>query len=126
MNFELNKMSFLCSKEDAKLQAKKLMYQWAYSILEETGIDFEDTLPEDGDYESLEVLERAFIRKKLEVNQIFVLDNRDETLEIYIEDELIAKWDKPYYKLHFDGSKVNPKERFYMEVDVFFGSVFDK
>lgn len=126
MNFALTKMSFLVSREDAKSKAKLLMYQWAYSVLSQMGVDFGDSIPEDGDPDGLTKLQQAQMRKILENNKIFVLDNQDESLAIYVENELIGKWERPYYKLHFDPSKINPKEKFYMEVDISFGSVFDE
>ena len=126
MNFALNKMSFLVSREEAKNKAKLLMYQWAYSVLSQMGVDFGDSIPEDGDPDGLTKFQQAKMRKILETNKIFILDNQDESLEIYVENELVGKWDRPHYTLKFDRSKINPKEKYYMEVDVFFGSVFDE
>jgi hypothetical protein len=74
----------------------------------------------------LTILQKAEMRKILTDNNIFISDEREETLEIYIKNELIAKWEKPYYKLRYDRSKINPKERCYSEVDLSFWSVYDK
>jgi hypothetical protein len=122
----MNKNTILVSREDAKEQVKLLMYQWCYSVLSETGIEFDDEIPEDGNPNSLTILQKAKMRKTLADNNIFILDEKDETLEIYIENDLIAKWEKPYYKLCYDKSKVNPKERYYSEVEISFWSVYDE
>lgn len=102
------------------------MYQWTYSVLSQTGVDFDDAIPEDGDPDSLSILQRAKMRKILEINKIFILDQQDGSLEIYVDGELIGKWNKPYYKLCYDPTQVNPKKRYYSEVEISFGSVFDE
>lgn len=126
MNFAMTKMSFLVSREEAKSKSKLLMHQWAYGVLSQMGVDFDDAIPEDGDPDSLTKFQQAKMRKILETNKILVLDNQDGSLGIYVGDELVGQWEKPYYKLHFDPSKINPKEKYYMEVDISFGSVFDE
>ena len=122
----MNKKTILASREEAKEQIKLLMYQWCYSILTEIGIEFSDEIPEDGNPNSLTILQKAKMRKILANNNIFIIDNQDEIIEIYIENELVAKWEKPFYKLHYDRTKVNPKERYYSEVEISFWSVFDE
>jgi hypothetical protein len=124
-NFNMNKTSFLAPKNQAKNKANLLMYQWAYSVLSQMGVDFDDSIPDDGDPENLNVLQRAKMRKILEMNKILVLDNQDGSLEIYVDDELIGKWDIPYYKLCYDPKEINPNDKYFMEVDICFGSVFD-
>jgi hypothetical protein len=125
-NFPMVSMSFLASKEEAKNRARILMYQWVYSVLSQMGADFGDTIPEDGDPESLSVIQRAQMRKVLETNKIFISDNKDGEIGIYVEDELIGKWNQPHYKMCIDHSKVNKKEKYYMDVEISFGSVFDQ
>lgn len=125
MSFEFQTGSFISPKDTAKKNAKLMMYQWAYTVLSNTGIDFEDSIPEDGDPESLSIIQKAKMRKILEINKIFILDNKDETLEIYLQNELIGKWEAPYYKLCYDPSQINPKDKYYMDVEIVFGSVFD-
>jgi hypothetical protein len=122
----MNKTTILVSREDAKKQVKLLMYQWCYSVITEIGIEFGDEIPEDGNPDSLTILQQAKMRKTLSDNKIFILDDKDETLEIYVEEELIAKWEKPCYKLHYDRTKINPKERYYVEVEISFSSIFDQ
>lgn len=126
MSFPIFKDTFLSPNGDAKKNARTLMYQWAYSVLSQTGIDFEDSIPADGDPDSLSILQRAKMRKILEINKIFILDQHNGSLEIYVDKELIGKWNEPYYKLCFDPKQINPKEKYYSEVEISFGSVFDQ
>jgi hypothetical protein len=125
-NFPIISTSFLVSRNEAKEKARILMYQWVYGILSQIGADFEDSIPENGDPESLTPIQRAKMRKTLEVNKIFISDNKDGEIGIYVEDELIAKWNKPFYKMCLDPSKINPKDKYYTEVEISFGSVFDE
>lgn len=125
-DFTMISMSFLASRQDAKDRARILMYQWIYSVLSQMGVDFEDCIPDDGDPESLSAIQRAKMRKTLETNKIFISDNKDGEAGIYVENELIGKWNKPHYKLCIDRSKINKKEKYYMDVEVLFGSVFDE
>lgn len=111
--------------EEAKVVGK-LRYQWIQWVLEQTGVDWGDSFSETGDPEDATILQKALLRKNLEQNKITVNDCHDGSFEIYVDEERIAHWEKPYYRLRIDNTKINKKDRQYTEIDFGCWSVFDE
>lgn len=101
-------------------------YQWIRSILEQTGVDWEDCFSENNIEKELTILQKAKTRKKLQENNLYVHDNMDGEISIYIGDEIIAKWEKPIFRIKFDGSKIKKSEKWFSEIDINCWSVFDE
>jgi len=71
------------------------------------------------------ILQKGKVRKVLEQNKILVKDNYDGSLDIYVEDDRIAYWEQPRFRLHIDRSKLNKKDQQYVEIEFSCWSVFD-
>jgi hypothetical protein len=121
MNFTAN-----ADRGEEKNVVEKLRYQWIQFILEQTGADLEDCFSESGDPEDATILQKALLRKKLDQNKITVKDIHDGSLEIYVEEERIAYWNKPYFRLRIDNNKINKKNQQYIEIDMGCWSIFDE
>jgi hypothetical protein len=65
------------------------------------------------------------LRDVLATYNLQVIDDFDGGLKIYLENELVANWKKPYYKLMTDLSQVDRKKRLYLEMCVECWSVFE-
>ena len=65
------------------------------------------------------------LKNMLALYSIQILDDRDGTLEVYIENELIARWNKCTYKLKRDYSQLDPHKQLYLEMQVDCWSVFE-
>jgi len=104
----------------------KLRYQWIQWVLEQTGVNWGDSFSETGDPEDATILQKALMRKNLDQNKIEINDLHDGSVEIYVGNERIAYWAKPYYKLCIDNTKINKKDRQYTEIDFECWSVFDE
>jgi hypothetical protein len=109
---------------DEKNTVEKIKFQWTKSILEQTGLDFNDCFPESDEPTDLTIDNKKNIRKILSDNKIEVIDE-GEGCKIYIQEELIAEFYQPSYKLNFDNSKVSRKDRWFVEIKLNFWSVFD-
>jgi hypothetical protein len=70
--------------------------------------------------------------QKIELRQILntygiqVRDDFDGRLDIFLDNELVASWKKPLYKLKRDLSQMERKKRVYIEMEVDCWSVFDE
>lgn len=96
--------------------AENLRHQWIQYVLENTGINWEGCFEEVP--ENLTIEQKAKIRKILEQNKIIIKDNFDGSVDIYVEEEKIGSWYKPYYILH----NINK----YVEIQLKCESVFDE
>ena len=65
------------------------------------------------------------LRSILTAHDIQVIDEQDGTLIIYIENQKVATFKKPTYKLKQDLSKLNRKERLYIEMTIECESLFE-
>ena len=109
---------------DEKRTVEKIKFQWIKSVLEQTGLEFKDCFPESEDPEDLTFENKKNIRKILYDNKIEVIDIGDGC-KLYIQEELIGEFKQPSYKLHFDGSKISKKDKWFVEIKINFWSVFD-
>lgn len=74
---------------------------------------------------SLSVEQRVKLRGILIAYSIQVLDDSDGSMEVFVENELIAKWNKCAYKLKRDPGQRDPRKQLYLEMEVNCWSVFD-
>ena len=112
-------------RSDAKDVAKKLQYQWIVEILNSMGVDWGDSFFED-DPDDRTILQRAQSRKILGINKINVLDDQFGEAKIYVDNELIAQWERPSFKLHKDYKELDPRKKYYMSIEISYWSVFDE
>jgi len=73
----------------------------------------------------LSVNQRIQLRNILNSYGIQVIDG-DGVMEIFIENELIAKWNKCTYKLKRDYAKKDPRKQLYVEMEIDCWSIFEE
>lgn len=73
----------------------------------------------------LPVAQKVKLRGILTTYGIQIIDNLDGCLLIYIENEKVAEWHKPAYKLKKDLRVTDPRKRMYLEMEINCWSVFD-
>src|SRR5689334_16785731 len=78
--------------------------RFLHSILEQMGVPLDFWVSD----EPLTIQQRMQLRKIFASYGINVIDNR-ETMEIYVEGEVVASWNKPHYVLKKDLSQLDPK-----------------
>lgn len=121
MNFIIH-----ADRNNAKEVTEKVRFQWMKNVLQNMGIEWGDSLESD-DPGNLSILQRAQIRRILEQNKnLEIADDHDGGIVIYVEKEPIARWEKPYYRLHHDQTEINHQKRWYISIQVSCWSVFDQ
>lgn len=113
----------LSHKENTSAVEEELKNSFLRHLLEQCGVPIETFWKEEET--SLSVDQRMKLRNVLALYSIQVLDDRDGTMEAYIENELIAKWHKCTYKLKRDHSQLDPRKQLYLEMEVDCWSVFE-
>lgn len=84
--------------------------KWVRAILEKIGLstsDWPEFLP-------MEDIRR--IRSELKELSIDIIDDSDNGIEIYFEEQLIAEWRRPRYVLRENPRERDPKYRYYLEM----------
>ena len=118
------KFEITSDRGDEKNVVSTVCFQWVRNVLEMTGIDWEDCF-EGETAEDLSVLQRGKIRKKLKQNNLFVLDDSDGGVKIYIDTEVIGEWHKPNFILNYDHAEIDPKKKTFILIEASCWSVFD-
>lgn len=93
------------------------------SLLEQMGVPINDFWTTD---ESLSVDQKIKLRGILATYSVQVIDDLDGFLQVYVEGEKIAEWQKPSYKLKRDLRELDPKKQLYLEMSIEFWSVFEE
>lgn len=95
--------------------------RFLHSILEQMGVPLDFWISG----EPLTVQQKMQLRQLFSSYGIHVADNR-ETMEIYVEGEVVASWSKPHYILKKDLSQLDAKKRLYLEMTCEFWSLFEQ
>jgi hypothetical protein len=93
------------------------------SLLEQMGVPIQEFWATD---EPLSVEQRMKLRGLLTTYGIQVIDDRDGTMEIFVEREKVAEWSKCSYKLKRDLRELDPKKQLYLEMEVNCWSLFEE
>lgn len=113
-------------KDNFRSIANQLRFSWEKNILIQTGMDLTDCYPDSDDPNDHTIEQKIKLKKTLSNNNIIIEDNNDDSLFIYVQDQLIAQWKKPLYDKREDFTKLNRKERFYIGINLEYESVFDQ
>lgn len=97
------------------------------NLLEQMGISTDGLLPKD-DYTSVDyrLKLRSLLHSLFMTHQIQVIDDWDGNMDVYVEQDKVASWSKPTYKLKRDLSQLNPRQQFYLEMELNFWSIFEE
>lgn len=93
------------------------------NILDQIGIPIQEFWTSDG---PLSVEQRINLRGILKTFGIQVIDDLDGNLTIYVENEKVAGWNKPLYKLKRDLSELDRRKQLYLEMEISCWSLFDE
>lgn len=113
----------LINKEDTVKTEKELKNIFTRNILAQCGLPIDEYWPEDKI--ELDVKERIKLRDLLKKYEVEIIDIPGDSLNIYIDKELVGTWKKNRYVLCTDMSIINPLNRIYVKMYVEEWSVFD-
>ena len=93
------------------------------NILEQMGMPIQEIWPMDG---SLNVEQRIKLRGILATYSVQVIDDLDGHMQVYVEGERVAEWNKCTYKLKRDLRQIDPRKQLYLEMEVDCWSLFEE
>ena len=93
------------------------------NILEMMGMPIQEFWPDDS---PLSVDQRMKMRGVLAKYGVQVIDDLDGHMEIYVEGDKVAEWQKCTYKLKRDLSERDPRKQLYLEMEVTCWSLFEE
>ena len=76
--------------------------------------------------EELTPIDRIKLRSLLDKEDIIINERGDGTLDIYVKNKIIAKWEECQYKLKTDPNQIDQKKKLYIEMTMNFWTIFDE
>ena len=113
-------------KDNYKTISQQLRFSWLKELLFLTGMNLDNCFPDSDDPEDQTIEQKINLKKALSDNDILVIDNNDDSILIYIQNQLIGEWKKPLYDRREDFTQLDRNKRFYFGINVEYWSVFDK
>lgn len=104
-------MIILVNRHEAREVEHEEKVKWLYSVLEQMEIPIAEWWPEETSMENIRK-----IKPKLRMLGIDIINDAEDGILIYLNDELIAEWQQPWYKLVEDPKERDVKYRFYYEM----------
>lgn len=111
----------LDSDENVVLVEEQESSRFIRSMLETMGIDLSEIWVD----EKLNINQKIKLRHVLSQYQVKIIDDSNNTLNIYLNQDLIAKWHKPTYVIRYDNSETDSKKKFFIEMKVRYESIFE-
>lgn len=108
--------------ENTKKVEEQEQLRFVRYILESMNLPLEDIYISD---EELSIENKIKLKNILYSYNIEIINYADGNLEIYLDKDLIGKWEKPIYTLKKDLSAIDPKKKLYLEMQLKYWSVFD-
>lgn len=93
------------------------------NILEQMGVPIQEIWPMDG---PLTIDQRIKLRGILATYSVQVIDDLDGHMQVYVEGEKVAEWNKCTYKLKRDLRQLDPRKQLYLEMEVNCWSLFEE
>ena len=109
--------------EDTRQVEKEEMSRFLFDILDQMEIPVKEFW-ETGSQPSVD--QKMKLRDVFSEYHIQTIDDLDGSLQIYVDNQKIAEWYKPTYKLKRDLAQRDPKKQLYLEMSVSCWSLFEE
>ena len=93
------------------------------NLFEQIGVPIQDIWAADG---LLSFDQKVKLNSLLQNFNIQVIDDNDGGLQVFVDNEKIAEWLKPTYKLKKDLANRDRKKQLYLEMNVEYWSLFEE
>ena len=114
----------LDSDENTKKVEEEEKSKFIRDNLEQMGIPVDEFWTSSD--RALTIEEKIKLREILSAYNIIVIDSLDGHMQMYVENDLVAEWHKPAYKLKTDLRHLNPQKRLFLEMTINCWSVFEE
>lgn len=106
--------------EDTKAIEAQERSRFLKSVLEsfEVGIEFDPD-------EELSIEKKSKLRSDLREFELNLIYEHDGGMKIFLRDDLVAEWYKPFYKLKIDPSQKDPNDKLYLQMDISFWTILE-
>jgi len=122
------KLTRLAGRHNFRTVEEEWQYEFVYYVLSNIGIPEEildGCFPEEG-IEGFTVDHRIELRKHMNTFDVSIIDDRDNGITMYVEEQLIAQWKKCKFVLREDPREVDPAKRIYVEIHADVWTIFDE
>lgn len=75
---------------------------------------------------TLSINQKVELRTMLKSFDVRILDNFNGHMQVYVADEKIAEWNKPFYVLKTDLRELDPKKKLYYEMHTDYSTIFEE
>lgn len=114
------------SKDNYKIVSEQLRFAWLKNILFQIGINLDNCFPESDDPNDQTIEQKINLKKILSDNNMCIEDNNDDSLFIYVQNQLIAWWKTPLYDKREDHAERDKQKRFYIGINIEYSSCFEE
>jgi hypothetical protein len=109
--------------ENTKQVEEEEKARFLKGLLEQMDVPIAEIWTEDL---ALSIEQKIKLRAVLAAYNIQIIDDLDGNLQIYVEGERVAEWQKCIYKLKRDLSQIDPRKQLYLEMKVNCWSLFEE
>lgn len=120
---EMNCKILLDYNENTKQVEEEEKYRFLRNLLEQMGVPIEEFWTTDN---PLTIEQKIKLRGILATYSIQVIDDLDGYLQVYVDNEKVAEWNKPIYKLKRDLRQIDPRKKFFLEMEISYWSLFEE
>jgi len=110
----------LVDRHEARKIEEEEKAKWIRSVLEKIGVPLDDW-PENPSMANLRKMRDLFRAAGIEI-----INDNCEGIEIYLNDEMVAYWRRPFYKMVMDPRERDVRYKFYYEMHLQCDSVYDQ
>lgn len=113
-------------REDIRTVEKESQNLFIFDILAMCGIPEEQLVPCFPGVDGMSIAQRMALRKLCSQYDVFIVDDFDGGVKIYVNDDIIAEWKKPHYVMRTDPTAKEKSKRIYVEIHCSWWSLFEE
>lgn len=116
------KLSLSIDRSELNSTIEEQKYAFIVEILSSINLPLDSCLPESGNSFDFTLEYKVKLRQLLGKHNINIIDNNNDEIKIYSNNELIAKWNKPSFEF-----KENLKDnKIYTILNIDYWSIYEK
>ena len=120
---EIKNIILLSSNENTRQVEEEWKNQFIHMTLTTLGIPFDSIWPDET--QTLNTNSKIQLANLLKSYDVQVIDDLCGGIKIYCEEDLVAEWKKPFYKLKRDLHAKDPRKQLYMEMLINAWTIFE-